>query len=90
MPSRREFVANGLTQDEVCRVLGADGLLYQTVEDLLSVAAVQSQGRITRWEASCFDGHYITGDIDAAYQERAERERGGSSGSKVLAAGAVR
>eukprot|EP00951_Prasinocladus_malaysianus_P028328 scaffold257717_cov40-Prasinocladus_malaysianus.AAC.1 len=35
MPSRREFAANGLTEEEVCKSLGADGLLYQTVDDLI-------------------------------------------------------
>jgi amidophosphoribosyltransferase len=74
LPSRKEFVANGLTNDEICRVLGADGLLYQSIEDLLEVGRQQSQGAITRWEDSCFTGDYVTG-VDAAFVERVE-ERG--------------
>ena len=29
MPSRKEFVAHNLSEEEVCAVLGADGLIYQ-------------------------------------------------------------
>jgi amidophosphoribosyltransferase len=82
MPSRKEFIANGLSTDEVCRVLGADGLMYQSVEDLLDVANARAQGTIEVWEDSCFTGKYVTGDIDASYLERAEekgrgKDRGG-------------
>lgn len=72
MPSRKEFVANGLTQDEVCKVLQADGLVYQTVEDLLAAGHEMGQSSIKRFDASCFDGNYVTGDIDVAYLERME------------------
>ena len=82
MPSRKEFIANGLTTEEVCRVLGADGLMYQSVEDLLDVANERANGTIATWEDSCFTGKYVTGDIDASYLERAEekgrgKDRGG-------------
>jgi len=88
MPSRKEFIANGLTQEEVCRVLGADGLLYQSVEDLLEVGRLQSGGSIPVWDDSCFTGKYVTGDIDAAYVERSEEKgRGKDRGTKPLGNG---
>ena len=37
------------------QVLGADGLLYQTVEDLFAVGREQNPA-ITEFEASCFTG----------------------------------
>ena len=85
MPSRKEFIANGLSNEEVCRVLGADGLMYQSVEDLMSVAHKQSKGGIAEWEDSCFTGHYVTGDIDARFVENAEekgrgKDRTGTAG----------
>ncbi len=83
MPSRKEFIANGLTNEEVCRVLGADGLMYQSVEDLLDVAHKQAKGTITEWEDSCFTGHYVTGDIDALYLERAEEKGRGKDRTGV-------
>lgn len=110
MPSRKEFIANGLDNDEVCRVLGADGLMYQStsslgqrrdirltllqrsptpgVEDLHSVAAKQSKGAITLWEDSCFTGNYVTGDIDAAFLERAE-DKGRGAGRTGVGSTAV-
>ena len=93
MPSRREFVANGLSQEEVCRVLGADGLIYQTVEDLLA-AGHEMNPSIPRFDAACFDGHYVAGDIDAAYVERMENAgrgqgRVGATPVAALPAGAA-
>jgi amidophosphoribosyltransferase len=95
MPSRKEFIANGLDNAEVCRVLGADGLMYQSVEDLLDVASKQSNGTIGVWEDSCFTGRYVTGDIDISFLERAEglgrgKDRGGATPAVpdvILAAG---
>lgn len=66
MPSRKEFVANGLTEDEICDVLGADGLIYQSVEDLVGVGRDLNPD-IKRFEASCFDNQYIAGNITEEY-----------------------
>jgi amidophosphoribosyltransferase len=30
---------------------------------------------ITQFETSCFDGHYITGDITSAYLQKMEHDR---------------
>lgn len=66
MPSKKEFVANGLTDEQVREVLGADGLVYQDVEDLIAVGK-QLNPSITTFDAACFDGRYVTGDIDEEY-----------------------
>lgn len=71
MPSRKEFVADNKTEEEICQTLGADGLIYQTVEDLLQ-AGLGMNAQIPRFDASCFNGDYVTGDIDEAYLERLE------------------
>lgn len=55
MPTRKEFVACDLTEDEIRSVLGADGLLYQSLEDLLG-AASELNPKIGRFEDSCFSG----------------------------------
>ena len=75
MPSRKEFVANGLTSDQVCKVLGADGLMYQEVDDMIAVGKDMNPN-IDVFDASCFDGKYCTGDIDEAYLKRLEEGRG--------------
>jgi amidophosphoribosyltransferase len=41
-------------------VLGADGLMYQSVSDLIEVGKSMNS-EIQRFEASCFDGYYCTG-----------------------------
>jgi amidophosphoribosyltransferase len=72
MPSRRELIAAYCDEEEVRRQIGADGLLYQELEDLKR--AIQSVNpAIRRFEASCFDGCYITGDVTPEYLERIER-----------------
>ena len=55
MPTRREFVAFDLTEEEIRRVLGADGLLYQSLEDLLGVGR-ELNPSIRQFEDSCFSG----------------------------------
>jgi amidophosphoribosyltransferase len=73
MPSKKEFVANGLTIEEVREVLGADGLIYQTVDDLFKVG-MEMNPAITKFDASCFNGEYVTGDIDEEYLEKLEKQ----------------
>ncbi|KAG1662078.1 hypothetical protein FOA52_006884 [Chlamydomonas sp. UWO 241] len=68
---RCSFVANGRTNDEVCFQLGADGLLCQELGDLIA-AGKRLNPSIERFDASCFDGDYVTGDIDEAYLAKLE------------------
>jgi amidophosphoribosyltransferase len=81
MPNRREFVAHNLTEDEVCEVLGADGLLYQSLEDLIS-SGKELNPDIVEFEASCFTCKYITGDIDEDYLSELERSGRGKKRTK--------
>lgn len=55
MPTRKEFVAADLSVEQIREVLGADGLLYQSVEDLLAVGRSLNPS-IHNFEASCFTG----------------------------------
>ena len=47
-------------------MLGADGLVYQEVSDLIAVGK-ELNPAITTFDAACFDGHYVAGDVDDAY-----------------------
>ena len=74
MPTRNELIAYGRSEDEVCREITADALVYQDVEDLKrSISAANPI--LKSFEASCFDGHYITGDISNEYLDRLENAR---------------
>lgn len=66
LPSRKEFVAHNLSDQRVCEVLGADGLIYQSVEDLLETGHALNPD-ISTFDASCFNGDYVAGDIDEEY-----------------------
>jgi amidophosphoribosyltransferase len=74
MPTRGELIASGRSEEEICREIGADGLLYQDLEDLkASVRALNPA--ISCFETSCFDGTYVTGDITAEYLHGVENQR---------------
>jgi amidophosphoribosyltransferase len=78
MPTRRELLANGRTDEEIAKEIGADAVLYQDLDDL--IAAIRSVNpNIERFDASCFDGCYVTGDVTEAYLARLEGQRSGAS-----------
>ncbi len=74
MPSAEELVAHGRTDEEVCTLIGADWLVYQDLEDLISCSR-DGNPMIERFDCSVFDGDYVTGDVDAVYLERLHAER---------------
>lgn len=75
MPSRDELLATGRTDDEICKEIGADALIYQDLDELVRDVKL-SNPKIIDFDCSCFDGKYVTGDIDAAYLSRIESARG--------------
>ena len=74
MPSRRELIATGRSDAEICREIGADKLIYQDLDDLKE-AVRKVNPSIKYFEASCFDGDYITGDITLEYLDTIEAAR---------------
>jgi amidophosphoribosyltransferase len=74
MPTRGELVAHGRTDEEVARLIGADRLVYQDVEDMKR-AVRDINPALHNFDASCFDGNYITGDITSEYLDVLERAR---------------
>jgi amidophosphoribosyltransferase len=74
MPSRNELIAAHRSDEEICREIGADGLVYQSLEDL-KAAVREVNPAIVHFETSCFDGHYITGDVTAEYLSNVEMQR---------------
>jgi len=74
MPTRDELIAYSRSTDEVCREITADRLVYQDADSLKrSISEVNPA--LTRFEASCFDGIYVTGDVTPAYLDRLETAR---------------
>jgi amidophosphoribosyltransferase len=71
MPTASELVAHGHTVEELERMLCADKLIYQDLNDLID-AVRTGNSRITRFEASVFTGEYITQDITTEYLNQLE------------------
>jgi len=81
MPSTHELIANGRSDEEIAQEIGADRLIYQDLADLLE-AAHEGNPKISQFDASCFDGIYITGDVNQDYLERIEHNRNDAAKSK--------
>ena len=64
MPTKTELIAHGRTMDEIRDYIGCDALIYQDV-DAMKRAVHALRPDLKGVEASCFDGHYITGDVSA-------------------------
>jgi amidophosphoribosyltransferase len=78
MPSVHELVANGRTDEQIAQEIGADRLIYQDLQDLIE-AAREGNPAIRRFDASCFDGNYVTGDVSREYLDRIEQARNDSA-----------
>ncbi|MDP8568634.1 amidophosphoribosyltransferase [Methylophilus aquaticus] len=82
MPSRDELLATNRTDEEICAEIGADALIYQDL-DALRESIAKSNPHLTEFDCSCFDGKYVTGDIDAAYLNRIETARSDANKKEV-------
>ena len=78
MPAGSELVAHGRTEQEVCELIGADKLIYQDLNDLFDCAR-EGNPHITEFEASVFNGQYVTGDVNASYLSDLEAARNDSA-----------
>ncbi|GHE77126.1 amidophosphoribosyltransferase [Thalassotalea profundi] len=74
MPSANELIAHGREVDDICQLIGADKLIFQSIEDLKAAVSVTNPS-IKGFETSVFNGQYITNDIDQGYLERLDAMR---------------
>ena len=75
MPVASELIAHGRTDQEVCDWIGADGLIYQDLDDLIEAVGKKGKTAVSRFDTSVFNGDYVTGDITTEYLERLEADR---------------
>lgn len=85
MPTQTELIATGRDTEQIAREIGADGLVYQDLGDL-ERSLQDLNPALTAFESSCFNGQYVTGDIDAAYLERLGQTRGLAARSGAMVA----
>jgi amidophosphoribosyltransferase len=63
MPTSSELVAHDRTVEEIRAIIGADALIYQDVDGMKNAIGKLNAG-LSGFDASCFDGVYVTGDIN--------------------------
>jgi len=74
MQTHQEFVAADSTSEEVARKIGADRVIYQSL-DSLKKAVHMGNENLTHFCGACFDGNYPTGDITRDDLDAIESER---------------
>ena len=66
MPYVKELIAYNRSVEEICKEIKADRLIYQDLKDLIS-AVKEGNNDINNFDASCFNGEYITGGVSEDY-----------------------
>jgi amidophosphoribosyltransferase len=77
LPTADELIAHDRSVEEIRAFIGADALIYQDLAAMRRVVSTLNP-RLDGFEASCFDGVYVTGDMSpealaAIAQQRASR-----------------
>lgn len=62
MPTSDELVAHNRSVEQIREIIGCDALIYQDVEGMKK-AIGSLNSKLDGFDASCFDGVYVTGDI---------------------------
>ncbi|KXX64307.1 amidophosphoribosyltransferase [Marichromatium gracile] len=75
MPAASELIASGRSEAEICAELGADGLIFQDLEDLIDAVQKKGKSHVDRFDTSVFDGNYVTGDVTPEYLRALEANR---------------
>jgi amidophosphoribosyltransferase len=78
MPTRAELIATGRTEQEIATLIGADAVIYQDLDALIEDVRSLNPS-IGRFDCSCFDGVYVTGDVSQEYLDGIEMRRDGES-----------
>jgi len=74
MPAVEELIAHNRDVDEIARIIGADKMIYQDLNDLID-AVRKGNPKVTRFDTSCFSGEYITGDVSSTYLDALGKQR---------------
>lgn len=79
IPSRFELIAHERSTEEIAAVLGADMLVYNDLSDIIEAVVSLNPTLLppgNKFEASCFDGVYVTKEVTPEFLEEVERKRG--------------
>jgi amidophosphoribosyltransferase len=74
MQTKIEFVARGADEATVAKRIGADKVIYQSLDSLKKAVKLENP-KLGEFCAACFDGIYPTGDISPELLKEIEDER---------------
>ncbi|WOT03994.1 amidophosphoribosyltransferase [Shewanella youngdeokensis] len=66
MPTTNELIAHGRDVEEITKLIGADGMIFQSLPDLIEAVRKENPS-IKQFETSVFDGKYVTNDVNQDY-----------------------
>lgn len=81
MPTVSELIAHNRSEDEIAKIIGADWLIYQSIEDLIEAVRAGNPD-ITDFDLSCFNGKYVTGDVNEEYLHHIDQLRNDGAKAK--------
>jgi amidophosphoribosyltransferase len=76
MQTHQEFIAADATPKEVAKKIGADRVIYQSLDSLKKAVHMGNES-LNNFCGACFDGKYPTGDISQEDLDSIENERRG-------------
>jgi len=74
MQTKTEFVARNASVNQVAKKIGADKVIYQTLESLKKAVSLGNKN-LKSFCSACFDGIYPTGDVTPDILKAIEKER---------------
>ncbi len=74
MQTKSEFVARDANLDQIAKRIGADKVIYQTLESLKKAVGLGNKN-LKNFCGACFDGVYPTGDVTPEILKEIEKER---------------
>jgi amidophosphoribosyltransferase len=88
IPTKEELIAHGRDEAQIAREIGADLVFYQDLDDLKrAVQDINPALAGCDFEASVFDGRYITGDINDDYFEKQKALKQEAGGGEITIVG---
>ncbi|MBR3482181.1 MAG: amidophosphoribosyltransferase [Neisseriaceae bacterium] len=74
MPTKAELIANGRTPQQIAAEIGADGVVFQDLAQLVQCVAKLNPA-IQGFDTSCFNGKYLAGNIDEQYLDNLAQQK---------------
>ncbi len=81
MPAANELIGHNRSTEQIATLIGADWLIYQDLSDLEEAVRKKAKSKVDRFDASVFNGEYVTGDVTPEYLKAIENARNDSTRS---------